>query len=68
MTVWEILKHRNIIVFSNKVVDYVEIFKLVQLNAWSYVKFRGQGCIVHFRTSIFAYYVYGNKWLCWKEA
>ena len=36
--VWEIWKHRNKCVFSNGVVDEVEIFAMAQVKAWYWAK------------------------------
>jgi len=47
--VWEIWKHRNKIVFSNGVVDDVEIFAMTQVNAWQWTKTGRQK--VHFSFS-----------------
>jgi len=41
--VWEIWKHRNNVVFNNRVGDDSEIFVLAQLRGWSWAKFRPNG-------------------------
>jgi len=50
--VWELWKHRNNVVFNDRVVDDSEIFVLAQLRGWSWTKFKPNGVSVLFQIGV----------------